>query len=63
MGLALLKSSVTQSDVEVAWATYRALILAECDDPALQKDATHQLAITRSKATFERLYDDWSRQC
>ena len=62
MGLALLKSGVSQSDVEVAWATYRALILAECDDPALQEDAPHQLAIQRAKVTFERLYDEWSQQ-
>jgi len=61
MGLALLKSEVSQSDVEVAWATYRALVLAEVDDPALLEDAAHQLALSRARNTFERLYDDWSR--
>jgi hypothetical protein len=55
-------NSVTRTDVEVAWATYRALILAECDDPKLQEDANHQLAIARSKQTFERLYVDWTHQ-
>jgi hypothetical protein len=63
MGLALLKSEVSQSDVEVAWATYRAVILAEVDDPSLQDDATHQLAISRAKARFQLLFDDWSSRC
>jgi hypothetical protein len=62
MGLALLKSGVSQSDVEVAWATYRALILAEADDPALREDVTHQLAITRAKGNLERLFGDWCRR-
>lgn len=62
MSLALLHHRVTQSDVEVAWATYRALILAEVDDPRLQSDAAHQLAISRSRATFGRLYDEWDGQ-
>jgi hypothetical protein len=61
MGLALLKSRVSRSDVEVAWATYRALILAEVDDRALLEDAAHQLAISRAKVTLERLYNEWSR--
>jgi hypothetical protein len=60
--LAAIKSEVTRTDVEVAWATYRALILAECDDPKLQEDSNHQLAIARSKQTFERLYVDWTHQ-
>lgn len=63
MGLALLKREVSRSDVEIAWATYRALIIAECDDPALQGDAAHQLATTLAKARFDRLYDDWSARC
>lgn len=54
--------TVSQSDVEVAWATYRALIIAEADDPKLQDDPAHQLAILRSKAQFERLFDDWSHR-
>lgn len=62
MGLALLKCAVTQSDVEVAWATYRALILAGVDDSKLRDDAAHQLAISRTRVRFERLYDEWARQ-
>lgn len=63
MGLALLQiAPVTQSDVEVAWATYRALILTEVDDPALQEDETHQLAISTAKLRFERMFDAWSNR-
>lgn len=62
MGLALLKSGVSQSDVEVAWMTYRALILAEADDPDLQSDYAHQTAILRANTSFKRLYDEWSRR-
>jgi hypothetical protein len=53
---------VTTTDVEVAWATYRALILAECDDPKLQEDYNHQLAVSLAKQKFERLYVDWTHQ-
>jgi hypothetical protein len=52
----------TQSDVEVAWATYRALILAEADDPALQSDDAHQKAIRVAMDRFARVYDDWNGQ-
>jgi hypothetical protein len=63
MGLALLSIvPVTQRDVEVAWATYRTLILAEADDPSLQEDLTHQEAIRGAQERFARLYDEWSRQ-
>ena len=60
MALALLKSGTSRSDVEVAWATYRALIIAECDDPRLQEDPQHQLATSLAKHKFERLYLDWT---
>lgn len=62
MGLALLKSASTQIDVEIAWATMRALILAEVDDPTLQDDLTHQQAIDIAKHRFKLLYADWSAQ-
>lgn len=62
MGLALLKHEVTQRDVEIAWATYRALILVEVDDPALKSDLTHQEAIDRAQERFARLYDEWSQR-
>jgi hypothetical protein len=61
MGLAILKSSASQRDVEVAWMTYRALILAECDDTSLQSDGAHQFAISNALRTYRRLYDDWSQ--
>lgn len=61
MGLALLKNSVSQSDVEVAWETFRCLTLAEVNDPRLLEDAAHQLAVMRARATYQRLYEDWSR--
>lgn len=57
-----LATQVTQQDVELAWATYRALIVAEVDDPKLLEDETHQRALTIAKQRFQRMYDDWSRQ-
>jgi hypothetical protein len=51
----------TQMDVELAWATYRALIIAEVDDPKLASDETHQRATDIAKDRFKRLYDEWSR--
>ena len=60
MAVALFKSSVTRSDVEVAWATLRALTLAEADDPNLEHNPAHQLAVATAKARFERLYSDWT---
>ena len=59
MGLALLKSGVSQSDVEVAWATYRALTIAEHDEPYLRRNAAHQLAKSAAQARFLRFYDEW----
>jgi hypothetical protein len=56
----LALSRPTQADVEIAWATYRTLIIAEVDDPALQEDETHQGAIRLAKARFTRLYDEWA---
>lgn len=54
--------SVTQTDVELAWATYRALIIAEVDDKSLLEDETHQRALTIAKDRFQQIYEDWSRQ-
>jgi hypothetical protein len=62
MGLALLQTAVTEREVEIAWATYRALLLAEVDDPQLRSDLAHQSAIDRAQERFARLYDEWSRQ-
>jgi hypothetical protein len=59
MGLALLKSEVSQSDVEVAWATYHALSIAEHDDTRLLDNAAHRLAKTTAQVRFLRLYDAW----
>lgn len=56
----LVLSRQTQTDVEIAWATYRTLILAEVDDPSLQEDETHQGAIRIAKDRFTRLYDEWA---
>jgi hypothetical protein len=60
MGLALFKSGVSRTDVEVAWATLRALTLAESEDASLEHDPSHQLAIATARARFERLYSDWT---
>ena len=58
----MVKSRVTQGDVEIAWATLRCLILAELDDHELVNDFTHQKAQEIAKERFKRLYDEWSRQ-
>jgi hypothetical protein len=61
MGLALISiAPPTQREVEIAWATYRALILAEAEDPGLQSDMAHQDAVATAKQRFERLYSDWT---
>lgn len=59
--LALAKT-VCKLDVELAWATYRALIIAEVDDPKLQDDETHQQAIGLALCRFQNLYREWSAQ-
>jgi hypothetical protein len=51
---------VTYADVEVAWATYRALILAEVDDQELATDLTHQRAVVLAKERFQRAFDELS---
>jgi hypothetical protein len=56
----LVISRPTQTDVEIAWATYRTLIIAEVDDPVLQDDETHQGAIRLAKDRFTRLFDEWA---
>lgn len=54
--------AVTQTEVDLAWATYRALIIAEVDDKSLLADETHQRALTIAKDRFQQIYEDWSRQ-
>jgi hypothetical protein len=53
------KHQTTQRDVEIAWATYRALILAEVDDPKLANDLAHQEAITKALDRYQQLFADW----
>lgn len=60
MALALFKSEVSRTDVEVAWATLRALRLAAAEDRSLENDAAHQLAIATAQQRFERIYSDWT---
>lgn len=60
--LAIIKRHVSRDDVDVAWATYRALLLAQVDEPRLQDDGAHQLAIVNAKRTFQSKFDEWSRQ-
>jgi hypothetical protein len=59
MGLALLKGEVSQSDVEVAWATYHALLMAEINDKALHDNAAHQLACSSARMRFQRFFNEW----
>ena len=60
MIVALFKSEVSRTDVEVAWATLRALTLAQVEDASLEHDPTHHLAIATARQRFERLYSDWT---
>jgi hypothetical protein len=53
---------ISERDVEIAWATYRALLLAEVNDPCLQQDLAHLDAVDRAQESFARLYDEWSRR-
>lgn len=62
MTVALHIVPVTKMDVELAWATFRALVVAEVDDPSLLDDETHQEALRLAKHRFQRLYDEWSRR-
>jgi hypothetical protein len=62
MGLALLKSEVSQCDVEVAWATYHALMLAEINDPAIKDNTAHKLALSGARVRFERFFNEWCCQ-
>lgn len=57
----LALTPATQMDVDIAWATVRALILAEVDDPRLASDETHQRAVSIARERFKRLYVEWSR--
>lgn len=61
--LHLVRKTVTQRDVEVAWATHRALLLAKVDDPKLANDIAHQEATAEARDRFLRLFDEWSKQC
>ena len=57
-----LAKTVTQDDVELAWATYRALLIAEVDSPALLDDEVHQRALEIAKRRFQNLYREWAAQ-
>ena len=56
---ALAKSRVARSDVELAWANYRALMLAEVDDPRLLDSAEHQQQIAVARFKYQSLYAEW----
>jgi hypothetical protein len=49
----------TKAEVELAWVTYQALLLAEVDDPALQESLDHQRQIAVARFRFQSLYDEW----
>jgi hypothetical protein len=48
-------------EVEIAWATHRALIRAELADPSLKLDRAHNLAKQKAEQEFTRLFDEWVR--
>jgi hypothetical protein len=57
--LALAKT-VTKDDVELAFATYRALLIAEVDSPILLDDDVHQRALGIAKRRFQNVYREWA---
>jgi hypothetical protein len=57
-----LAKTVTQDDVELAWATYRALLITEVDSPILLADEVHQRALEIAKRRFQNLYREWAAQ-
>jgi hypothetical protein len=57
--LRLATPAVTKADVERAWAAYRALQLAEVDDPSLANDLPHQQAKQEAHERHCRLFREW----
>jgi len=49
----------SSEEVEIAWATHRALVRAETADPALKLERAHNLAKLRAEKEFGRLFDEW----
>lgn len=61
--VALLKiPPPTKDDALLAWATYRALLLARVADPSLDDDLNHFRAVEEARQRFERVYDEWAKQ-
>lgn len=60
--LRLATTRVTQADVDCAWATHKAMILAEVDDPRLLDDPAHQSAKDAARERYFRLYSEWCRE-
>lgn len=59
--LQLTRPGVTQDDVLRAWATYRAMLLAEASDPRLREDPAHQAAKAEAEQRYLRTYNEWVR--
>lgn len=57
-----LHRPVTRDEVGLAWATLRALVLAEANDPKLADDLSHQAAVAKARANFHKLYAEWVAQ-
>jgi len=57
-----IAKTVNQNDVELAWATYRALLIAEVDSPSLLDDEVHQQALEIARCRFQNLYREWAAQ-
>jgi hypothetical protein len=60
--LRLATPATSRDDVLRAWATYRALQLAEVDDPTLANDLQHQQAKAEANERHHRLYSEWCRR-
>jgi len=57
-----LAKTVTKDDIDLAWETFRSLLIAEADNPLLADDSVHQQAQEIAKHRFLNLYREWVAQ-
>jgi hypothetical protein len=58
----LAQSHLDQEQVQLAWGVYRALLLAENEDPKLADNPGRMAKISAARFRFQSVYDEWCRQ-
>lgn len=58
----LAQSHLDQEQVQLAWGIYRALLLAETEDPTLADNSEHVRRISVARFRFQSMYDEWCCQ-